>query len=115
MYGSPARASSPGAVKINDQLNKFKTTRIGTLDLVILPQETTKMLLSPNSDGINDKIIFSGVEFPVKIFNIQGRKIAEIKDTDYWGGKDDSNNDVSFGVYFWESDDGVRGRIFLRK
>ncbi|MFA5790776.1 MAG: hypothetical protein WC976_07090 [Caldisericia bacterium] len=115
IFGSPARASSPGAVSINVQLNSFKTTRIGALDLVILPQEPTKMLLSPNSDGINDKIIFSDVEFPVKIFDIRGKKVAEVIGKDYWDGKDDKNNDVSFGVYFWESADDTRGRIFLRR
>jgi len=61
-------------------------------------------IITPNSDGINDYLIFSGLsgEFEIKIVDIRGGLVRIIKDRPYWDGKDSNGNDVPGGVYFYQ-------------
>ncbi|MEN3014352.1 MAG: glycosyl hydrolase family 8 [Endomicrobiia bacterium] len=72
----------------------------------------TKKVISLNNDYINDLISFDSDE--VYIYDVNGKKITEIK-SNLWDGKDKNSNTVSSGIYFYKTKTGNRGIIFVLK
>lgn len=69
--------------------------------------------LSPNSDGINDKINFPSKD--IIIFSSDGRVIKELNSFE-WRGEDKTNNLVPVGTYFYsDKNKKNRGIIFIIK
>lgn len=68
---------------------------------------------TPNNDGFNDYVEFqypetSSGSIMMLIFNIDGRKIKEIRNSKYWYGKDDKGRDVKPGAYIYIVKDGEK-------
>ncbi|MCU0643858.1 MAG: gliding motility-associated C-terminal domain-containing protein, partial [bacterium] len=68
---------------------------------------------TPNNDGFNDYAIFNFPETingaaTILIFDVNGRKIAEIRNSTNWYGKDDNGRDVKPGAYIYIIKDGER-------
>lgn len=61
-------------------------------------------IITPNNDGINDTLLFSGLNgvFEIKILDINGRLVRTITEVPYWDGKDTDKRDVPGGVYFYQ-------------
>ncbi|MCX5782619.1 MAG: gliding motility-associated C-terminal domain-containing protein [Elusimicrobia bacterium] len=61
-------------------------------------------IITPNQDGINDIATFGGLsgDDSVNIFDVRGRKVRKISDTNIWDGKDDSGSFVESGVYVYQ-------------
>lgn len=62
-------------------------------------------ILTPNGDGINDTVTFSGVTVTddVHIFDIRGRRVKTLHGpSPSWDGTDDSNRIVQSGVYIYQ-------------
>jgi gliding motility-associated-like protein len=81
-------------------INKTVSSDVTFVDPVV-SEGIIPNVFTPNGDGMNDKLIFGGVdadaEFDLQIFNRWGAKVFETTDaTDYWdgGGK-------SIGTYFY--------------
>jgi len=60
-------------------------------------------ILSPNNDGVNDIIIFSGLMegYRIDIYDREGRLIKTINKQDYWDGKNENNRIVDDGLYVY--------------
>ncbi len=61
---------------------------------------------TPNNDGYNDFVEFqypdpSSGGVSISIFDVNGRKIIEIRNSRYWYGKDDKGRDVKPGAYIY--------------
>ncbi len=68
---------------------------------------------TPNNDGFNDYVEFqypetSSGSIMMLIFDIDGRKIKEIRNSEYWYGKDDKGRDVKPGAYIYIVKDGEK-------
>jgi len=81
-------------------------------------------LITPNGDGINDFADFSGLssekDFEIRIFDVTGRRIRTIRDTELWDGKDDNGRIVENGVYIYQyradsSSEWISGMIGVAK
>ncbi len=61
-------------------------------------------MITPNKDGINDYLIFSGLsgDYEIKIVDIRGNLIRSINNRPYWDGKDANGDPVPGGVYFYQ-------------
>jgi len=62
-----------------------------------------RKIFTPNGDGKNDYIEFTGLlnPFKIKIFSISGVKVREIEDIPAWDGKDSSGKIVPSGIYIY--------------
>ena len=93
----------------DEPLSKVTVTGTGVFPV----QETISVLpnpFTPNDDGYNDYVEFKYAEMHtqkplVRIFNLRGRKICELKDFsghEYrWYGRDDDGREVEPGVYIY--------------
>lgn len=77
-------------------------------------------ILTPNNDGINDYLNFTGLgsDFEISIFNLKGKLIKKITDKSYWDGKNDKGNIVEGGIYIYivkRGDDRIDGTIVVVK
>ncbi len=70
-------------------------------------------ILSLNSDGKNDKIVFPQTN--IKIFDSKGNLIKELNNTQEWDGKDNSNRFVPLGVYIYTTAQNEKGSIIVLK
>jgi len=71
---------------------------IGAADL-----RPTQRIITPNGDGINDTATFSGVDGPIHIFDVRGRRVKTINSANpVWDGTDDSGRIVESGVYIYQ-------------
>lgn len=70
-------------------------------------------VLSLNSDGKNDKIIFPQTN--IKIFDTKANLIKQLNDTTEWDGKDTTNKYVPSGMYFYTSSNNQKGVIVVIK
>ena len=59
-------------------------------------------IFTPNSDGINDFVDFSNFPFEVEIYNRWGNKVYSNKMSPYWYGKDENENELNEGIYFYK-------------
>jgi gliding motility-associated-like protein len=61
-------------------------------------------ILTPNNDGVNDILQFTGLEngFEINIFSVKGVLIRKITDVTYWDGKDKDNRVVNNGIYIYQ-------------
>jgi gliding motility-associated-like protein len=94
----------------------FPAGAIGSADL-----RPAQRIITPNGDGINDTVTFSGLAAgdEVKIFDVRGRRIRSLSGPNpVWDGKDDSGKIVESGVYVYQytvSGDRVSGVILVAK
>jgi len=81
-------------------------------------------IITPNGDGIKDTAKFSGLmnggDFEIRVFDVTGRRIRTIRDTDEWNGKDDNGRTVENGVYIYQyradsSSEWISGMIGVAK
>ena len=63
----------------------------------------SEKIITPNGDGINDTLLFSGLTgtYEIKIVDITGRLVRVITDVPYWDGKDMNGNNAHGGVYVY--------------
>jgi hypothetical protein len=73
----------------------------GIFPVVREPRPEEK-IITPNDDGINDYAEFHGFDGSVKIYDITGRLIRTIENTDRWDGRDDDGNIVESGIYIYQ-------------
>jgi len=69
------------------------------------PQASVKFI-TPNGDGINDFLNFEGSVSDFKeitIYDINGKVVRKIYDTNIWDAKDDSGKPVEIGAYIWKA------------
>jgi len=69
------------------------------------PQSTVKFI-TPNGDGINDFLNFEGSASDFKeitIYDINGKVVRKISDTNIWDARDDSGKPVEIGAYIWRA------------
>ncbi|PKN01685.1 MAG: hypothetical protein CVU77_04030 [Elusimicrobia bacterium HGW-Elusimicrobia-1] len=62
--------------------------------------------ITPNSDGINDRLEFDGSPADFKeiiIYDINGRLIRKLEGESFWDAKDDSGKVVEIGAYIWRA------------
>jgi gliding motility-associated-like protein len=85
-------------------------------DVVTIPAEKNivRKVVTPNNDGVNDFVVFEDITFykafplnqvdniKIQIFDLTGKIVREICDTEIWDGKDDTGNKVSAGVYIYQ-------------
>jgi hypothetical protein len=78
-----------------------------------------RRILTPNGDGINDTIDFSGiVTGGVNIFDMNGRRVRDLTSSLIWDGRDDHGRIVESGLYLYQySSQGERvsGVILIAK
>ncbi|MBN1898078.1 MAG: gliding motility-associated C-terminal domain-containing protein, partial [Spirochaetes bacterium] len=72
-------------------------------------------IITPNGDGINDIVYFGGGygEFEIIIFDVNGREIRKINDLPQWDGKDSRGKYVESGVYIYQANVPVNGKMEL--
>ena len=63
-----------------------------------------KIITPYNQDGINDYATFGGLALgdTVNIYDVRGRKVRQISNTNVWDGKDDGGSYVESGVYVYQ-------------
>ena len=63
-----------------------------------------KIITPYNQDGINDYATFGGLSLDdtVNIYDVRGRRVRKLSDTNIWDGRDDSGNFVQTGVYVYQ-------------
>ncbi|PIU83071.1 MAG: hypothetical protein COS68_05880, partial [Elusimicrobia bacterium CG06_land_8_20_14_3_00_38_11] len=92
------------------KLGKFYTGTIAATKLKLASSFPTK-IFTPNNDGINDEInlTFTGITEDItdaEIFDVTGKKIADMKKGDYsrfsWDGKNSDGKTVLPGVYIYQ-------------
>ena len=92
------------------KLGKFYTGTLASTKLKLVSSFPTK-IFTPNNDGINDEInlTFTGVTEDLtdaEIFDITGKKIADMKKNDYsrfsWDGKNADGKTVLPGIYIYQ-------------
>jgi len=92
------------------KLGKFYTGTIAATKLKLASSFPTK-IFTPNNDGINDEInlTFTGVTEDLtdaEIFDITGKKIADMTQNDYtwfsWDGKNSDGKTVLPGIYIYQ-------------
>ncbi|MBN1898187.1 MAG: gliding motility-associated C-terminal domain-containing protein, partial [Spirochaetes bacterium] len=93
------------------------------LAYVILESELIKpdqKVVTPNGDGVNDTLLFLGLinNFEIKIFNLKGKLVRKLTDTNYWDGKDANDNMVESGPYIYQAkykDEMISGSVIVVK
>ena len=80
----------------------------------------SQKIITPNGDGINDTIVFTGLgtTFEIDIFNINGKLINKITDKNYWDGTDYNNKLVENGIYIYQiknNNQKIEGTILVVK
>lgn len=92
------------------KLGKFYVGTISTTKLKLASSFPTK-IFTPNGDGINDEInlTFTGVTEDLtdaEVFDITGKKIADMTQNDYswfsWDGKNNDGKTVLPGIYIYQ-------------
>ncbi|MDD5067959.1 MAG: gliding motility-associated C-terminal domain-containing protein [bacterium] len=74
--------------------------QVGIINIV---HNEKDLIFSPNNDGVNDYIVFSyNTSAKIKIFNIYGKLIIELSNSDKWSGRDKDNNLLPSGVYLYQ-------------
>ena len=63
-----------------------------------------KIITPSNQDGINDYATFGGLgpDDTVNIFDVRGRKVRQLSNTNIWNGKNDGGSFVETGVYVYQ-------------
>lgn len=62
--------------------------------------------ITPNSDGINDRLEFDGSPADFKeiiIYDINGRPIRKLEGESFWDAKDDAGKVAEIGAYIWRA------------
>lgn len=63
----------------------------------------SERIITPNGDGINDRMVFSTGIDDVKIFDVRGRRVKVIAGpAPIWDGTDDAGSLVESGVYLYQ-------------
>jgi gliding motility-associated-like protein len=65
----------------------------------------TERIITPNGDGVNDTVTFSGLAAneEVKIFDLRGRRVRSIPGPSaVWDGKEDDGRTAESGVYLYQ-------------
>jgi outer membrane protein assembly factor BamB len=92
----------------NQNVVEGKITKNGYYGLFIVDTSLIdKKIFKPQRVvSTKSKAVFSGINvFPdveIKIYDVKGRKIRTLKNTDEWDLKDDKGRDVSSGVYIYK-------------
>jgi flagellar hook assembly protein FlgD len=92
----------------NQNVVEGKITKNGYYGLFIVDTSLIdKKIFKPQRVvSTKSKAVFSGINvFPdveIKIYDVKGRKIRTLKNTDEWDLKDDNGRDVSSGVYIYK-------------
>jgi len=94
-------------------------THQDTLTVQVLPTAVVQQFgvlpnpFTPNGDGFNDRVEFrfpetlSG-EAVILIFDVNGRKLRDIRDSRFWYGRDDAGRELQPGAYIYIVKSGTR-------
>lgn len=84
------------------------STRDAIIELTLEepPPSVRPIPFTPNNDGFNDVVIFEFDELQLQpgeilIFDLHGRKVAELHDKMQWDGKDENGNVAQPGAYLY--------------
>jgi len=77
-------------------------------------------IVTPNGDGVNDKLLFLGLKenFEISIYSLKGVLIKKITDENYWDGKDKDGDAVESGPYIYQAKYGgdmISGTVLIVK
>lgn len=72
-------------------------------DVSIVKLYSIPNIFTPNGDGVNDFLDFSGFPNEVEIYNRWGLQVYSSKLIPYWYGTDDEDHKLNEGVYFYKT------------
>ncbi|MBN2008767.1 FG-GAP repeat protein [candidate division KSB1 bacterium] len=97
------------SITLANDINPANNQKTGTVTVV--EPHSDKVVVrpnpfTPNDDGYNDAVVFLISEFvenqgSILIFDVNGRKIKEIRNTNSWDGKDDHGIIALPGAYYY--------------
>ncbi|MFA5858226.1 MAG: N-acetylmuramoyl-L-alanine amidase [Elusimicrobiota bacterium] len=100
--------------KVN-HFSMFAVFEVGSTKITAAEFKPREKIITPDADGKNDYAVFSGLNDAAKyavvngdsggiaaIYNVKGKKVKEITDTDMWDGTDDTGSPVENGVYIYQ-------------
>ncbi len=112
VYSMDASGNVSGKLTYNAVIDKSSASTV-----LIKPAQK---ILTPNNDGINDYLNFTGLgsEFEISVFNLKGKVIKRIIDISFWDGKDKDGDIVEGGIYIYvvkRGNDRIDGTIVVVK
>lgn len=114
VYAWDASGNKSGAVVYSGQV--VNEAPAGS-DLFVKPAQK---VLTPNSDGINDTLNFTGLEpgWEIMIYSVKGLLVKKITEETFWDGKDKNGKVAESGIYIYQVKSGgakIEGTVLVVK
>ncbi|MDD5067065.1 MAG: gliding motility-associated C-terminal domain-containing protein [bacterium] len=98
VYAMDATGNKSGYVMFDAKIGNV----VNPADLLF--KKPDQKILTPNDDGVNDTLNFTGLVsgFEINIYDLKGLLIKKITEDKFWDGKDKDNKVMENGIYIYQ-------------